>query len=771
MSRPVWRRGVLSLLRRGHIVLGTVVLSIILALIFGAFVSVGEYEGERRTVLSQETDGAAVTFVQRDSFALIFTLDSWARGDATARDVQIARALLGQRLSVVTSSGTRTIDLAEEGYVTSLQGMDEIVVGLSDVPDTSRSEHRGEVADAVDSFATETRMLSQTFDALFAQQVAQSWAERTRSQVFQGGFSLIALILGLSLAAWLMVDINRSYRQSALRLAVERAQLDRARASLEFRRSLDESARRWNDAIAAEAPSAAILETLRADLRALLPSLRIDVDVAGARTTGASAVQVLGVRDATTAVDSADVAAALVRAEEIVALLRARASIEETFATQLAHDALTGLPNRLQLAPALADALARSDDESTAAVMLVNLDRFAEFNTTFGHAEGDLLLIEIAHRLRAVSASSTVLRLSSDEFAVVAVVTRRDAVASLAREVSDNLHFEREVGSATARISVAVGVAVADDRSTRVESIIVHATAALSAARRQSGHPRINEFDLATDFALTETLREESALRAALRSGEFRMHFQPIIRLSTDTVVGAEALVRWERPGLGVVAPGDFLPAIARAGLTIDLGWQVIDQSLEAWSAIRAACAGSAGFDHDAYVSINVDAEHFAMETLAQHIAGASDRLGVPRHCVLVEVTEHVLLDGEEAMAQVHALREAGIRVALDDFGTGYSNLFQTVTVPFDVIKIDRSFMPVGALTAQHSTLIRNVVSLATSMGASVIAEGVESEHVAEALMALEIDVAQGWLYSKALPSDDVRRWISERGASLAARD
>lgn len=766
MRRGGENTSVLAVLRREHIALGAIVLSIIVGLIVGSFNALRVQETERRSVLSQEGDATAMTFVQRESFGVVIAFESWARGGASERDVQIARAVLGQRLGVVTASGWRTFELTGDEYIASLAALDEVIRAIPDAEGAARQAYLDDASETVSSFTTEVRALSAIFERILAEQTNRLISERADAELSQGVFSLLALVLGTTLGAWILFDINRSYRESSNRLAAETERLEQARRRLDFRRELDNAARSWNEGVASDLEWAELRERIRTDLCRLVPGIEFDVGDLNPTPISARTVRARTAVDAADARLASDLSAALARAEEVVAVMRSRASIAEDFAARLQEDILTGLPNRSQL-PALFDrVLERARGDRVAAIVLVNLDRFAEFNTSYSHREGDLLLIDVAERLTTACPDHEVVRMSADEFAIIGDFADADSARQLANTVSERLRFERRIGSEVAHVAATVSFAHSSFDDAQGDTLIEHATASLSNARAQASRPRISEFNPMTDAALLSALHDESALRSALRTGEFQMHFQPIVQLSTGRLAGVESLVRWNRPGRGLVPPLEFLPGIARAGLTVELGWQVIDQSLEAWSATCRAAA-SAGVDLDGcYVSINIDAEHLAIPTLSHYLVAAMSRLGLSPHGVAIEVTEHALLDGEVAIAQLRELRDHGMRIALDDFGTGYSSLSQATALPLDILKIDRAFLPGDELSEKSASLIRNIVSIASTLDVTVTAEGVETRHVADALSALGVHAAQGWLYSKALPPNELISWLADHAAA-----
>jgi diguanylate cyclase len=221
--------------------------------------------------------------------------------------------------------------------------------------------------------------------------------------------------------------------------------------------------------------------------------------------------------------------------------------------------------------------------------------------------------------------------------------------------------------------------------------------------------------------------------------------------------VGAEALVRWQRPEVGLVMPGDFLATVQRAGVTVELGWQIIEESLLAWSGTLSRLGNGTVLP---YVSINLDVVQLQDPNLANFVLSALERNKVPAEALVLEVTEHSMVDQPIALQQLKVLRENGIRIALDDFGAGYSNLGQAHQLPLDILKIDRSFLPDPVLSQRSANLISDIKRIADSLELNVVVEGIETTDVAESLAQLGILYAQGFLYSKALPEGELGEWV-----------
>ncbi len=758
-------------LRRRQYALLAVLLAAVASLFLTSVVSIAAHDDELQGLYSEEADGTAMTFVQRESFGLIIELDRWAFGDVTARDVQIARALLGQRLQVRTASDATTYELTDDPYRDSLAAIDDIVRNLVDGTPAERTAQRISFDPTVDAFEVRTRELSTVFQQITRDRAAEAINRRAVTEQAQAILAGVIIVLGALLAGWIASDLRSTYRQASERLRAETQRLDHARRRLEFRQRLSERARAWNNAVAAGVDTPTIVSTALADLRELAPRAGIETVTLPDGETRVVRRAFDGGGDVQPGDEEAvDVDAAIDRANETLRLVRIRDRREQALDTARRFDPLTGLPNREQLQPAVEAARTqarRRRHAGVVAIALVDLDRFADFNSSFGQAEGDRLLVATAQSLTARAGSvAEVLRLSADEFAVVG--SYRDAAQARAQVdlLSTGLRFVHTVGDEQVSIGCTIGAVVDETLQQHPDALIQRAATALASAQAVEPRPLVRYFAWNEDEHLMDVMREESALRSALRSGEFVTHFQPIVDLASGLVAGCEALVRWNRPGVGVVMPGDFLPAIARAGLTVELGWQIIDTALSAWGEQRRATGGT--LDAVA-VSINLDAAQLADGTLADYLLNAAERSGVPVDRIVVEVTEHALLSGELALTQLEALRAREVRVALDDFGTGYSSLAQASSLPLDVLKLDRSFLPDARLDQQQAAIIRDILSIASTLKLLVTAEGIETGEAAQQLRDLGVHHGQGWWFAHALPVDEVGDWIIGRAAQLGA--
>jgi EAL domain-containing protein (putative c-di-GMP-specific phosphodiesterase class I) len=284
------------------------------------------------------------------------------------------------------------------------------------------------------------------------------------------------------------------------------------------------------------------------------------------------------------------------------------------------------------------------------------------------------------------------------------------------------------------------------------------AAIALLLAKQSSERRGRVRFDVAEHDGLSDVLVEEIAVRNALRAGEFTMHYQPIVDLTTGRTIGVEALARWDRPGVGLVAPGEFLPLIQRSGFAVEFGFETLLEVMATWQrSLRMAVVGVAG--PAGYVSVNIDAAQLADTGFEEFVRSALTRHGMNPHELVLELTEHAAIDTAHA-PMLERLRARGIRIAIDDFGSGYSSLGQSTRLPVDILKLDRSFV-MGLVESDHdASLFVDLARMARTLGMHLIAEGIETPEVAELLRAAGVGLGQGFLYSRALPEEAIVDWV-----------
>jgi diguanylate cyclase (GGDEF)-like protein len=412
------------------------------------------------------------------------------------------------------------------------------------------------------------------------------------------------------------------------------------------------------------------------------------------------------------------------------------------------HDALTGLPNRKGLQGALGAALAMARRlGGLVAVHAFDLDRFKEVNDTLGHAAGDALLREVAARLRAaVRTEDTVARLGGDEFVVVQVglAAAADAVA-LAERMAASLAEPYDLEGNRVLAGASIGLALAPQDAEEGELLLRRADTALYRAKamRRGG---VVCFAPGMDAELETRRALERDLRAALARGEFHLEYQPLYALTGRTLLGQEALLRWQHPVRGRLAPAEFVPLAETMGLMGGIGNWVL----------RTACAEAAGWSDGATVAVNLSPTQFQQGDIVGTVRAALAASGLAPARLELEITEGLLLEDSEAViAALRGLKALGVRIVMDDFGTGYSALAYLWRFPFDKLKIDGSFVRRLPSDPKVAAVVGTIVSLGRTLNLRVTAEGVESEEQLRAVMGAGCDEGQGFWLGRPGPALD----------------
>jgi diguanylate cyclase (GGDEF)-like protein len=427
------------------------------------------------------------------------------------------------------------------------------------------------------------------------------------------------------------------------------------------------------------------------------------------------------------------------------------------------HDALTDLANRVLLNQRLESALDRVAAPEMLAVHHLDLDQFKAVNDTFGHAAGDKLLKIVAERLRAlVRDTDTIARMGGDEFAIVQVPIAEAAEATLlAQRIIATMSEPFDLDGHQAVIGASVGIATGPGEGLTPDKLLRNADLALYRAK-DHGRGTFRFFEPAMDLQIQTRRVMEQDLRRALPAGEFELYYQPVVDLASNEISGFEALIRWNHPKHGLVAPAAFIPLAEEIGFIIPMGEWVI----------RQACATAARWPGELRVAVNISAAQFRNSGLLQIIVGALSASGLPPTRLEIEITETVLLQNRETtLAALHQLRALGIRIAMDDFGTGYSSLTYLQSFPFDKIKIDRSFVKDIDRSTGSLNIVRAVAALANGLGMTATAEGVETHGQLAQIVAAGCAEMQGYLFSQPLPAAEIEElFLSQPEARKASR-
>jgi len=430
------------------------------------------------------------------------------------------------------------------------------------------------------------------------------------------------------------------------------------------------------------------------------------------------------------------------------------------------HDGLTQLLNSASLHEGLERVLAEADDPGLVAVAVVNLDHFKLVNDRAGHSTGDAGLQSIADRLRrGLRSTDIVARIGGDEFVLVRACVRSLAEArSLGSDAMKLLNQAVDVGGSELLLTASIGIALSEAADSPA-TLIRDAYHAMHQAKHD-GRNRITVFDHLARARADRRQRLIDALPVAFADGEFRLHYQPVLDLSSREVAGFEVLLRWTHPELGNIAPDEFIPLVESTGLILDIGKWVLATALDQLAAWR----GDARVSRDLWIAINVSALQLAHPHFAEDVMTAIERADIPASALHLEITESVLMDRvERAMPTLIDLKAIGVRLSIDDFGTGYSSLSYLSRLPVDVIKIDRSFVS-GLQGAGHdASIVRMMIALATTLSLDVIAEGIEHAEQAEVLSGLGCRYGQGFMWSPALAPALALQWMLDRTTSLIA--
>ncbi|MBG6225232.1 diguanylate cyclase (GGDEF)-like protein [Arthrobacter sp. CAN_A2] len=417
-------------------------------------------------------------------------------------------------------------------------------------------------------------------------------------------------------------------------------------------------------------------------------------------------------------------------------------------------DELTGLPNRRALLTDVPDRLTGG----RGALFLVDLDRFKHVNDALGHDVGDALLVQVGRRFRRQLRPGDLLaRLGGDEFAVfLGGVTETEAVAA-AKRLGAELASPVEVGSAALQVSASIGIALTPRHGTDITRLMRKADIAMFRAKAQRSGCHV--YDSTDDDDGELRLRTVQEIRTALTEEQFELHYQPKVRLADHGVTGVEALVRWNHPTRGQLPPSAFLSLVEDAGLMPQLSSLVLRRAVRRVAGWRADGL-------DIVVAVNMSGSCI-LPCLTQEILTLLDLHGLPASCLMLEITEDVLMSTPAGTAGILAeLRAAGLQISIDDFGTGYSSLAYLRDLPVDELKLDRSFVTAMGGDPRAGALVGSIIDMAHSLGLRVVAEGVNGEETREELLSRGCDFGQGFHLAMPLPASGVGPWLAARAVA-----
>lgn len=423
------------------------------------------------------------------------------------------------------------------------------------------------------------------------------------------------------------------------------------------------------------------------------------------------------------------------------------------------HDPLTQLPNRFSLQARLDQAFAAARrDSSQVAVMFIDMDHFKNINDTLGHHIGDLLLVEVAQRLSGiVRESDIVARLGGDEFVVALIEITESSAPGVANKIVHELGKPYKLEEHLLHSTPSIGISLFPDDGETVDDVMRHADTAMYQAKSK-GRNNYQYFTASMNTIVAERLTLEGGLRQALVNNEFLLHYQPQIDISTGKVIAIEALLRWDHPEQGMIPPMKFIPIAEETGMIEEIGKRVLNEAmrqLSEWRQIK-------GFEH-LRIAINLSAHQLRDNSIISIVSDALDRYSLSKGAVELEITESVAMQAPERnIILLNDIRNLGVELAIDDFGTGYSSLSYLKLFPLDRLKLDRSFVMDIEHDSNDAAICAATISLAHSLGLSVVAEGVENEFQLKYLSDLGCDIVQGFYFCMALPPDECLQFIKE---------
>ncbi len=433
---------------------------------------------------------------------------------------------------------------------------------------------------------------------------------------------------------------------------------------------------------------------------------------------------------------------------------------EERLLHDAVHDNLTGLPNRELFFDRLDAAIvfARADENMRPTVMVIDLDRFKQVNTSVGMAVGDSILLTVARRLgRLLKPQDTLSRIGGDQFGLI-LLSERDPqrITAFADTIRRTLRAPIGFGERQIFLTASIGLVLVDGQTRRREEVLKDAELAMYHAKR-SGADKIEVFKAAMRSQKIDRLTLESDLRRALEREEVAILYQPVIRLEDRTIAGFEALMRWNHPRLGRLGPSEFIPIAEETGLIVDLGHFVLERAARQLVLWQRAMPGVVPI----FTSVNISSRQLLRHDLIQDVKAVLARNLCAPGTLKLELTESLIMENPELAAQMlQRIRELGAGLALDDFGTGYSSLAYLQRFPFDTIKIDQQFVR-GSGKGPRPVILRSIIALAHDLGMATVAEGAETDSDAVELFQLGCEFAQGYAFGEPMTADDAMRLVA----------
>ncbi len=714
-------------LRKGQIGLGLAMLGLIVGLIYWSFDSYQTHDRTRETILAEESDSSALVFVQREAFGLVIELEEFQLGQSTPRDLLMARSTLAQRLNVITSTGQSSFEVAGEEFRAALSALDE------ELAKAQRSEPSAEISAVTSRFLSETRQLSEKFQALSRTNAQNAVADRALIDFWQGAISLAALLLGLILFLWVIRDLNRGFQRGFDELSQRDRELEAAKQDFLAIQSLDSKITAWNSRIEKGENLSKVVQEINQSIGEVAGSVEMTLTANGEVDFGDRGAQEAGVQGVNSMLKS--------RLSELMKHIERQAKADFELNWEKNHDSLTGLLNRRGLTSELVAKVAHRNGHQLL-VADIDLDGFTAFNSSMGQVSGDALLKEVASRLKSVSCKKLILgRISSDEFGVIAL-TDEDSIPKLVSDIYSAVNFETDSFGPSLQLTSCIGWHRAE-AGEDVSEIAAKTGAALKSAKSRGKPGSAEQFSVERHSHLLTSYLEQVEFREALIGGEVVPYWQPIVDLETREVKGYEDLARWIDPERGVIPAAEFIPIATQGGLLDELFEVMLERVCEHWSKNAAIYRGKT-------FSVNLDPKSLQMRDFKDRLFRILGRYSVPPESLVLEITEQSLMT-EENIVQLKQLRGRGISIALDDFGTGYSSLSRLSLLPVDIVKLDRSFIENG-IQDKAESMLHTVFEMARQSNLKVTVEGIEEEVIARKLAEMGFDFGQGYLFGRPGP-------------------
>ena len=708
------------------------------------------HQVEKLSILSESNDAASLAYSQRESFNLALILEDWVRGEIKIREVEISRALLGQRLQVKLADGSTTYSVMSDKYRKMLSEIDKFIISNASTSVIDRAKQFATLRVTYANFLTETRRMSKTIQLESLRQVNKVVKNRIRSEYFQSGILIFVIGLGLFFLIWIIRDLSNAFRDAKSILESEQDKLNLANRLLERSRSMDQFQSKIGEINFTEVKSLEFPSLFEAELHDALQINNFSIKPSG------DSFELSTLDDAL--LETSERNLIKTRFYEVMKQhdSRYRLFFEADFRAN--HDLQTGFLNERGLETQLANQTILPTDQFAA--IFIDIDRFHRINDSMGFDYGDSVMREVGLRLRKLTSPKDVIaRLNSDEFLVITPITDSDSARFRALALQSDLGFTTQNNQVELHLTFTVGLVIYRPLEVPPSLLLRHGALALNLANRQirSGFATYSR-DQGQEYV--ESLADEYAIREGIRLNQFELYFQPVIELSTNTVIGGEALLRWNRPGFGVVGPNEFLPKVREHELDIELGDWVIENALRFRVNARLF---QTEFNLQSFrVGINVEASQLKRTDFADKLINSIHRLNIQSEDVSVEVTEHSLTEGDASLQQLQKLKTFGFVIAIDDFGTGYSNLSQVHNLPVSVLKIDKSFLIPTAGRLIDKQLIMDIKQLSQNLGLRLVAEGVESQEVEDFLLESGITRVQGFHYSPPLSEVNFWSWVRD---------